>query len=433
MYKELFAQCLLVNLVRCVSDHPILIVVSYDAFRYNFFENHRLLSMEQLRKHGTYADYLTNVFPTKTFPNHHSIATGLHPEKHGVIGNSFWDPKKNTVIHIGYEMFHYSEDIVPIWRYNEDMGAGRYSASMMWPGAIYSYQKKNITYTQHFNMSMDWNERIDTVITWIQDPKKPANLIMLYFEEPDTHGHVYGPNSEVITNLLFKLDNVTQYLEDQIQKHNLQSKVNIIHISDHGLISVKASNILNITQYMDPGTYERAGTSPLMEIIPKDGHEEQIYKNLKAAADENENFKVYKKSDFLDRWHYKNNPRTPPILVMAELGYALDDLSAIIPYYVSTYNISVTDEWEFGVHGYDNLVSDMHPFFMARGPKIKKDHKVPPFHTVDLFNLFCKILELPAVINDGNIDRISDILLEEDDPTYTFSSVLFMTEIAGVV
>ncbi|KAL3285000.1 hypothetical protein HHI36_019129 [Cryptolaemus montrouzieri] len=432
MIRTAFLQYFFISFVYCLSDHPILIVVSYDAFRYNFFDTHHLPLTEQLRKHGTYADYLINVFPTKTFPNHHSIATGLYPEKHGVVGNSFWDQKQNKLINVSYELYHYNEEIVPIWRYNEDMGRGRYSASMMWPGAIYSYQNKNITYAQHFNMSMDWYERIDKVISWIKNPDKPANLIMVYFEEPDTHGHAFGPNSDVVENLLVKLDKITQYLEDQLQIHSLKSKVNVVHLSDHGLVPVLASNILNITQYLEPGTYERAGTSPLMDIIPKDGYEGQIYKNLKAAAEENENFDVYKKSEFLDRWHYKNNPRSPPILVMAKVGFALEDITENIPFYTSTYNISVTDNWEFGVHGYDYIVSDMNPFFMARGPKIKANHKVPTFHTVDLFNLFCRILELPTVNNDGSLSIIDGILLTEDSSTYTFSSVLLIT-VGGVL
>ena len=34
---------------------------------------------------------MTPVFPTKTFPNHYTIVTGLLPGKHGIIANDFWD------------------------------------------------------------------------------------------------------------------------------------------------------------------------------------------------------------------------------------------------------------------------------------------------------------------------------------------------------
>lgn len=106
--------CVCLSCVHAISNHPVLVVVSYDAFRYDFFEE-RLPHMEQVRHKGVYADYLINVFPTKTFPNHHSIATGLYTEVHGVIGNQFYDPQLKKVVTIGPEMYHYNDDIKPIW------------------------------------------------------------------------------------------------------------------------------------------------------------------------------------------------------------------------------------------------------------------------------------------------------------------------------
>lgn len=428
MIYRLFLQCLFVKFILCTSQHPILIVVSYDAFRYNFFETKLLPLTEQLKKQGTYADFLYNVFPTKTFPNHHSIATGLFAETHGVIDNTFWDPKTKKKLHLDYEMYHYNDEIVPIWRHNEDLGNGRYSGTMMWPGAQFPYQNKNITYVQEFNTSMEWKDRVDMVMSWIENPKKPANLVMFYIEEPDTHAHTTGPNSTIVREILVKLDKTTQYLEDQIEKKNLKNKVHVIHVSDHGLVMVKGNQILNITQYLEYGTYERGGKSPLMLITPNDGYENDIYRALKEASDENEHFKIYKKEEYPERWHYKKNLRTPPLLIMAEKGYALDDLQEDIDSFLTPNNITVNDDSEFGVHGYDNQMDEMHGIFMARGPKIKVSHKVKPFNTVDLYNLFCKILDLPLIPNNGSLSNIEDILLVEDTSgNYTFSAVIVIS------
>lgn len=72
---------------------------------------------------------------------------------------------------------------------------------------------------------------------------------------------------------------------------------------------------------------------------------------------------------------------------------------------------TVTNKSEFGIHGYDYNTTSMHPFFMARGPKIKKHHKVNPFHTVDLVNLFTKILEIPPLPNNGSFHNVEDVLV----------------------
>lgn len=73
--------CFLILLVFKLSNvtgksDQILIVVSYDAFRNEYFDRNVTNYMNELRFNNTYSDYMRNVFPTKTFPNHHSIATG---------------------------------------------------------------------------------------------------------------------------------------------------------------------------------------------------------------------------------------------------------------------------------------------------------------------------------------------------------------------
>lgn len=422
----------LISSVTCISKHSVLIVVSFDAFRYNFFETENLPYMQLIKTKGTHAEYLYNVFPTKTFPNHHSIATGVFPEVHGVIGNSYYDPEIKKVMKMGPGMYNYNDRVKPIWRWNEDQGNGRYSGTFMWPGGDYSYQGKNITYSVGFQAGYDWKKRVDQVIKWILDPDKPANLVMLYFEEPDTHGHAFGPNSVIIKDLLEKLDNITGYLHAQLEHHNLSDKVNVVQLSDHGMTAVSPPFFINITQYITNGTYEWAGASPAIQIIPREGHEDIIYSALKKGSKENGHFKVYKKSEYLDRWHYKNNPRSPPILVMADEGYALDDLIISAPQYAKKYNFTLTNQSEFGVHGYDYTVKDMHPYFMAIGPKIKKETKVDPFNTVDLFNLFCAILEISPTKNNGSSTPASHVLAAAGPGKYSVGTILMMS-IGGVL
>lgn len=115
MIVNIFVLCYSFSCVWTVS-YSALLVVSYDAFRYDFVNRTITPHLYNLRKHGTYAEYLNNIFPTKTFPNHHSIATGLYAETHGVIGNRIYDPISQKTFGIrDYELFHYNENIEPIW------------------------------------------------------------------------------------------------------------------------------------------------------------------------------------------------------------------------------------------------------------------------------------------------------------------------------
>lgn len=106
---------LLFAIVISGQDDDLLLLVSYDAFRPEYFERNVTPYMNDLRKKGTYSEYMRNVFPTKTFTNHHTMSTGLFPAQHGVLGNALYDVKLKKELKYGYEMFHYHEDIIPIW------------------------------------------------------------------------------------------------------------------------------------------------------------------------------------------------------------------------------------------------------------------------------------------------------------------------------
>jgi ectonucleotide pyrophosphatase/phosphodiesterase family protein 5 len=103
------------NYVGSISNHPIILVISYDGFRYNYFDKNVTPHMSNLRISGSHAEYMRNVFITKTFPNHQSIATGVYPEVHGILGNEVYDPQYNKTLNYSYELWHFNDAAVPIW------------------------------------------------------------------------------------------------------------------------------------------------------------------------------------------------------------------------------------------------------------------------------------------------------------------------------
>lgn len=66
----------------------------------------------------------------------------------------------------------------------------------MWPGGDYEYNGVKCTFTRSFNKTVEFEERVDTVMSWFTDKKTPANLVFLYFEQPDEITHIYGPESD---------------------------------------------------------------------------------------------------------------------------------------------------------------------------------------------------------------------------------------------
>lgn len=401
----------------------VLIIVSYDAFRTEYLRRSTASFMVELGHNGTWAEYLRNVFPTKTFPNHHSIATGVFPNQHGVMANGLYDHGRGK-LNYSYELFHFNEQLVPIWTLNEQHGG--HSGCMMWPGSDFPYTRANIscTHLQPFNLTLPWNDRVDTAFRWIRDPARPANLVMLYIEEPDYYGHIYSPESDRVAQLVVKLNDLTRYIHEKIREFGLVDRVNVLHLSDHGMDSLMPKNFINLTGFV-PGDmkFDVYGSTPVLQVVPKVKQQTaDLYRALKNASERNGNFDVYTLENLPARWHFNNSQRTGPITAVAKLGYGFDDMWETVEYYRKAFNVSVTSETKYGVHGYDNELPIMHPIFFGYGPRIKERTTVEPFDTVDLYYLFCEILGLDAPYYlDGKREHIVGILRndsrdDDDDP-----------------
>jgi predicted AlkP superfamily pyrophosphatase or phosphodiesterase len=70
---------------------PTLILISLDGFRYDYLDKFNPPAMNRLAREGVRAKWMIPSFPTKTFPNHYTIATGLYPEHHGIVENNIYD------------------------------------------------------------------------------------------------------------------------------------------------------------------------------------------------------------------------------------------------------------------------------------------------------------------------------------------------------
>lgn len=211
---------------------------------------------------------------------------------------------------------------------------------MMWPGSDFEYQNKSCYFKQYFNRSIKFNERVDTVIQWITDPSTPANLVLLYIEDPDYHAHAFGPKSDVIAQILIHLDELTQYIQTKLRENNLLDRVNVIHLSDHGMESVIKKNIIDLTNILKKNTYKYYGTSPVLQIVPMHGNEKLVYEQLVNASKNEGHFQVYTNNELLERWKYRNDQRTGPITVVADVNYGFNDLYDSTKHYENLFNVT---------------------------------------------------------------------------------------------
>ncbi|XP_065223789.1 bis(5'-adenosyl)-triphosphatase enpp4-like [Planococcus citri] len=383
-----------------VSTHPIIVIFGFDGFRYDYLKRGLNPVLKDITERGVSTDFLMNVFPTKTFTNFFSIATGMYAEAHGVLANKVFS-ENGTCLKYSYEMFHYNEDIVPIWTLNEKTGEGRHSGCMMWPGCDYPYQNINLTYFQKYNNTIKWTDRIDMMMTWLLDPEKPMNLLNAYFEQPDAIGHAFGPYSEKTNEKLKQVDEILLYFFEKLnQQPELKDRINLIVLSDHGMVEIKTDKIINISALMDPETYTKCGDSPVIQILPKPGFEDAIYQNLTLSAQNNKTFKIYKKEEMPDFWYWKNNRRNIGLYAASNPCYSFDD-----------------NPTQKGNHGYVPGLKNMRAFFTAIGPIFRQPTHVTWLHNIDIYPLISYVLKLESppehVKPNGTLAKIKYILKDD--------------------
>jgi ectonucleotide pyrophosphatase/phosphodiesterase family protein 5 len=110
---------------------------------------------------------------------------------------------------------------------------------MQWPGSHVHYKNETLKYLQDYNESLTWNQRIDMIIEWLQNPIQSANCVFAYFGEPDATAHEYGPFSPQVMAQVKRADQTIGYFLDKLKSKNLLSRTNLMIVSDHGMAEVK--------------------------------------------------------------------------------------------------------------------------------------------------------------------------------------------------
>ncbi len=250
--------CLTVLLSACQSPFnkpdPYVVMLSLDGFRWDYPDRFETPNLDRLAASGVKAEGLIPCFPTKTFPNHYSIVTGLHPDHHGIVQNSFYDPGTARYFSIrnrqtvGDGSFYEGE---PIWVTAEKQGIR--TASYFWVGSEAPYAGMHPSIWKEYDEDVPFEARIDSVIAWLKlpEPKRPG-LITFYMHEPDSRGHRLGPDNPELGEMIAYLDSLVGVLVNKLADLDISQQINLIVTSDHGMGEVSPQRYIDLASYVDP-------------------------------------------------------------------------------------------------------------------------------------------------------------------------------------
>ncbi|MEG3147666.1 ectonucleotide pyrophosphatase/phosphodiesterase [Sphingomonas sp. RT2P30] len=411
--RPLFAALLAIGLSACATTPapqgaavaapvearaPVTILVSIDGFRADYRSRGVTPYLDAIAARGISATMHPS-FPSKTFPNHWTLVTGMRPDRSGIVSNSMEDVAragKKFTMEDSKDPFWWNA-AEPIWATAEK--AGVRSATMFWPGSNVAWGG---TMAQDwpnavtggvrprdwwpFDMVIPAHQRIDGVLDWLRRPAATRpQLITLYFDTVDTAGHTYGPDAAETTRAVGEVDAAIGELVAGLQQ--LGQPANLVIVADHGMAATSRARTIAIDQIADPADYRLFDTGPFASFYAVPGRESALEMALLKPHD---HLQCWRKSEIPARFHYGSNPRIPPYFCLAETGWL-------------AVKTTPTKEGDLGNHGYDNMAPEMAALFVAAGPDIKSAGTLADFDNVDVAPLLRDLLGLPAATGlDGD-------------------------------
>ena len=373
-----------------------VVMVSLDGFRYDYAKKYGAKHLLAIGAKGASApEGMIPAFPSLTFPNHYTLVTGLYPEHHGIVANSFYDPDRKQVY--SYRDPRTVADGswyggVPLWSLAEKQGMR--TACFFWPASEAEIAGERPSYYVHFDNKIDDNERIDQVVAWLKLPlEQRPHFITLYYSNVDHAGHERGPNSPEVAEAVKHVDDLIGRLEKDLDGLHLQ--IDLVIVADHGMEKVQGDPII-LDKYLSLDNVQTVGSL----LYPQtEADASRIYKKLRAA---DAGFLVYRRAQVPADLHYNSNPREGDPVVIAKGPYLIRATAA---------QPGQSDFVPMGEHGYNPYeMSSMRAIFFAEGPDIRRGVTLKPFENVNVFPLITKMLGLESPKVDGTVNVLSNIL-----------------------
>ncbi|TDF41831.1 alkaline phosphatase family protein [Alteromonadaceae bacterium M269] len=391
------------------EQSPLVIMIGVDGLRPDSITEELTPSINKLGNQGVRAKSMTPAMPSKTFVNFYTLATGLHPENHGMISNAPYDRK------IGRKFENGRDSQNPEWWHGEPIWIsaekqGLIAATYFWVGSEVPIDDIHPTYWKPYNKSKDYGERVDEVLGWLKLPEgKPPNLINMYFSAVDSASHDHGLRSDEEKQALATVDGHIGDLIKGLKTLGLYEEANIIVVSDHGMVDLSDDRIINLDQWVDlndfniPDWSKNRGPAyePFLSVFGKQDKIEQLYSSLQGK---HKNMRVLKRSEF-DALYYFNHPqRAPELMILADPGWTLytsEDKAKPL-------SLKAADKL-VATHGYDNQHPSMRASFLASGPAFKSKEVVEAFDNVEVYGIVACVLGIEPAGTNGDIKRVQHL------------------------
>lgn len=374
----------------------LLILLSIDGFRWDYLQKYDAPTLKSLAAGGVHATRMTSVFPSKTFPNHYTIATGLYPAHHGIVGNWFFDPATGETFGMSKPESNsearWWSGGEPIWITAEKQGVR--SACYYWPGTETENHGIRPSLFKTFDGKSTSDQRVDGLLEWLAAPAdKRPRFCTLYFDTVDHAGHKYGPDAPETGAAVQEADAAVARLLAGLARLGLRDRTDLVIVSDHGMSACDADHVIFLEDLMNVSQVQVDSTGPTGGVRPKPGTvtAAELAAHIRAKAPPQ--LHVWLRDETPARFHYRDNPRIPDVVLLADDHWNFESKVGW-PKRVLTY--------VKGTHGWDPALPNMGALFVANGPDFRHAVEIPDVENIHVYNLLCAALGIKPAPNDGD-------------------------------
>lgn len=389
----LLAGCAAQSRLHAAQEPPApLVLVSIDGFRADYLARGHTPTLLALARAGVRATAMQPSFPSLTFPNHYTLATGRVPDHHGIVHNTMEDPAIGR-FSLGdrgaVADARWWNGATPIW-VSADR-AGLRTATMFWPGSEAPIQGLRPDYWRPYDASVTPLQRVDQVLAWLALPRaKRPTFLTLYFDSVDHQAHLHGPDAPEVDAALAEVDAALAHLREGLAVQGLAHRVNLVIVSDHGMAATPPGQVVLLDTIVSPDAARFVTLGAVAGLRPRPGHEAEV---AAALARPRPHLACWPKAAIPARFRYGTHARVPPFVCLADVGWQL----------TTTRDLARRDEGHLGEHGYDNAAPEMQALFVANGPAFLPGTVLAGFPNVDVYPLLAHLLRIPAERNDGDL------------------------------
>ena len=369
----------LAALVLCLGGSPSagagppasVVMISLDGTRPADIAAGRLPSLSHMAKRGAIAAKLLPSFPSNTFPNHVTLVTGVAPERHGIVDNTFVDPERGL----------FAKQDIPSWIQVEPIWslvgrAGILSASFYWVGSEGAWPGGGgPRYWRPFSSKTPEDEKVDQILAWLDLPEaERPRLITSWFHGADHAGHHHGPDSPEVARALAEQDLALERLLQGISDRGLWPSTTLLVVSDHGMMQPERRVDLGAALAAH-GVEARVigiGGFVSVRVDPEDSEKAvEIANGLGLSAWRRENAPLELRLA---------NPRFGAVVVTAPRDTAIVYRGLVLA----------------GFHGHAPEVPEMAGILVAAGRGVARGTGLPEIRNIDVAPTVLRLLDVPV-------------------------------------